>query len=156
MVPEYTTEMRDVTRTVYRYQPQEKQVTVYKNVPITEEKTINYTVMVPQTQTRTVSFTVCKPVMETQTREYTVNVPSAGSYTPQIRVANSATGGSFHFEFYALDASGNQSATPYRTTGAWDEAIFRAWVRTFTSSGSPVERCTVMGRVSPGRTGSSR
>ena len=74
-VPECTTEMRTVTRTRYHQEQRERQITVYKRVPITEEKTANYTVMVPETRTKTVTYNVCKPVWETQTREYTVNVP---------------------------------------------------------------------------------
>ena len=38
-VPECTTEMRTVTRVRYHQEQREKTITVYKRVPITEEKT---------------------------------------------------------------------------------------------------------------------
>ena len=38
-VPECTTEMRTVTRVRYHQEQREKTITVYKRVPVTEEKT---------------------------------------------------------------------------------------------------------------------
>lgn len=55
--PQYTTETRTVTRHGSKTEQRERQVTTYKRVTISEEKTSTYTVMVPETRTKTVTYT---------------------------------------------------------------------------------------------------
>ena len=66
--------------TEYKNEERTREVTGYKQVPVTEEKECKYTVMVPEEKTRTEKYTVCKPVWETKTCEYTVCVP----YTEEV------------------------------------------------------------------------
>lgn len=59
------------TRTEKRYRTK----TVYKSVPVTEEKYRTKSIMVPKSETKTVEYTVLVPEQSTKTVDVTVSVP---------------------------------------------------------------------------------
>ena len=76
MVPTYVTETRMVTATEYKQEQRERTVTVYKQVPQTEQRTQTCTVMVPETAGAGRSITPsASQSCETKTQDYTVHVP---------------------------------------------------------------------------------
>ena len=75
MVPEYVTEKCSVCCTECREEERTRPVTVYKSVPVEEERVCLETVYVPKTETKTVEYTVSVPVKEMKTKEYKTTVP---------------------------------------------------------------------------------
>jgi len=90
MVPEYMTEKRSICCTEYKEEQRTRPVTVYKSVPVTEERVCIETVYVPTTETKTVEYTVPIPIQEEKTREYKTTVPvwteQEEQYTVQVPV----------------------------------------------------------------------
>ena len=75
MVPTYVCETRTVCTTEYKKEERKRSYTVYRKVPVEEERVEMYTVMVAKKETKKIPYTVSVPVTETETKEYTVSVP---------------------------------------------------------------------------------
>ena len=75
LVPQVVTETRKFATTVLRTQEREREVTVFKHVPETVERTRTFTVLEPQVRSHQETFTVLKPVTKHVEETYTVEVP---------------------------------------------------------------------------------
>ena len=89
MVPKYVTEARAVCVTEYKKETRQRTYTVYKTVPVEEERIATVVEWVPKTETKTVEYTVTVPVRrdedlqlaktvpvwKDEVEEYTVKVP---------------------------------------------------------------------------------
>ena len=73
--PEWVTETRTVTCCEYKQESREVTETIYRCVPVQKEIQRSCTVMVPEQRVRTCQYTVCTPVVKQVERQYTVCVP---------------------------------------------------------------------------------
>lgn len=75
LVPEWSTEVREVAVEVCVPVEKTREVTVQKLVPVVEERTREVTEMVREQRSRTEEYTVAVPYTEEVTETYTVQVP---------------------------------------------------------------------------------
>lgn len=71
MVPRYVTETRQIAATEYRQESRKRAYTVYKTVPVEEERLKTVVEWIPKKETKTVEYTVTIPVKFEETRDLT-------------------------------------------------------------------------------------
>lgn len=81
MVPQTFYETRKISTTQYQTQQRQRTITVYKQVPRTVVRQVNYTVCEPVTRQREVQHWTCRPVWEQRDVPYTYCEPVHEQHT---------------------------------------------------------------------------
>jgi hypothetical protein len=81
MVPEWGTEMRTVSQTVFRPETRETTCTVMRPVAVPKQITREICTQVPEQRVRTVNWVECGTTVDRQERQITVMVPYSETRT---------------------------------------------------------------------------